>query len=101
MSGGDRTAQTTYPLVLAGVLLSASASAPRATPDTDLSAPALPAFQLAISEGRLKPGTPETKHILGKMFIDSFFSGVAAPGFDAAVSQVDAVAGWLICLRFA
>jgi hypothetical protein len=72
-------------LYYAGVLLSASASAPRAAPDTDLSAPTLPAFQLAISEGRLKPGTPETKHILGKMFLDSFFSGVAAPGFDAAV----------------
>jgi hypothetical protein len=72
-------------LYYAGVLLSASASAPRATPDTDLSAPTLPAFQLAISEGRLKPGTPETKHVLGKMFLASFFSGVAAPGFDAAV----------------
>jgi hypothetical protein len=33
----------------------------------------------------LKPGVPETRHILGKMFLASFFSGVAPPGFDAAV----------------
>jgi aminoglycoside phosphotransferase (APT) family kinase protein len=72
-------------LYYAGVLLSASAAASRATPDPDLSAPTLAAFQLAISEGLLKPGTPETKHILGKMFLAPFFSGAAAPGFDAAV----------------
>jgi aminoglycoside phosphotransferase (APT) family kinase protein len=72
-------------LYYAGVLLSASALASRATPDADLSAPTLPEFRLAIHAGRLKPGAPETKHILGKMFLASFFSGVAAPGFDAAV----------------
>jgi hypothetical protein len=27
------------------------------------------------------PGALETKHILGKMFLASFFSGVAPPGF--------------------
>jgi aminoglycoside phosphotransferase (APT) family kinase protein len=69
----------------AGVLLSASAAASRAAPDTDLSAPGLQEFQLAIHEGRLKPGAPETKHILGKMFLAAFFSGGAPPGFDAAV----------------
>ncbi|MBI3495961.1 MAG: phosphotransferase [Proteobacteria bacterium] len=72
-------------LYYAGVLLSASAAASRAIPDTDLSAPTLPELQQAIREGRLKPGAPETKHILGKMFLASFFSGVAPPGFDAAV----------------
>ena len=55
------------------------------TPDPDLSAPTPPEFRLAIREGRLQPGAPETKHILGKMFLASFFSGVAPPGFDAAV----------------
>jgi hypothetical protein len=53
--------------------------------DTDLSAPTPSEFQRAIREGRLKPGAVETKHILGKMFLASFFSGVAPPEFDAAV----------------
>ena len=72
-------------LYYAGVLLSASAAASRAAPDADLSASGLQEFQLAIHEGRLKPGAPETKHILGKMFLAAFLSGVAPPGFDAAV----------------
>jgi aminoglycoside phosphotransferase (APT) family kinase protein len=72
-------------LYYAGVLFSASAAASRATPDTNLSAPTLPQFQHAIREGHLKPGTPETKHVLGKMFLISFFSGVTPPGFAAAV----------------
>ncbi len=42
-------------------------------------------FQQAIRAGRLKPGAPETKHILGKMFLASFMSGVDTPRFDAAV----------------
>ena len=72
-------------LYYAGVLLSASATAPRATPDSDLAAPTPAEFQQEIIEGRIKPGTPSIKHILGKMFLASFFSGVATPGFDAAV----------------
>ena len=72
-------------LYYAGVLLSASALAPRAMPDTDLLAPTVREFERAIREGRLKPGAPETKHVLGKMFLSSFFSGVAPPGLDAAV----------------
>jgi aminoglycoside phosphotransferase (APT) family kinase protein len=72
-------------LYYAGVFLSASAAASRGTPDDDLSAPTPREFQLAIQEGRLKPGATETKHVLGKMFLASFFSGVAPPGFDAAV----------------
>jgi aminoglycoside phosphotransferase (APT) family kinase protein len=72
-------------LYYAGVLLSASAAAGRARPDTDLSAPTVPGFEQAIREARLEPGAPETKHILGKMLLASFFSGVAPPGFDAAV----------------
>ncbi len=43
---------------------------------------------LADAFGRaLTPGAPETKHILGKMFLMSFLSGVAPPGFDDAVQQ--------------
>jgi hypothetical protein len=72
-------------LYYAGVLLSASAAASWVTGATDLSAPTVPEFRLAIREGRLTPGAPETKHILGKMFLASFFSGVRPPGFDAAV----------------
>ena len=72
-------------LYYAGVLLSASAAASRAAPDTDLSAPTLGEFQQATRDGRLTPGTPMTKHVLGKMYLASFLTGVAPPGFDAAV----------------
>lgn len=72
-------------LYYAGVFLSASAAASWMTSDTDLSAPSVMEFRKAISEGRFKVGAPQTKHILGKMFLASFFSGVPAPGFDAAV----------------
>jgi aminoglycoside phosphotransferase (APT) family kinase protein len=72
-------------LYYAGVLLSASAAAGRARPDTDLSAPTVPEFLQAIREARLEPRATETKHVLGKMLLASFFSGVAPPGFDAAV----------------
>jgi aminoglycoside phosphotransferase (APT) family kinase protein len=72
-------------LYYAGVFLSASAAAPHATPDDDLSAPSLPEFRRAIRDGRHKAGAPETKHILGKMFLGSFIGNAAPPGFDAAV----------------
>jgi aminoglycoside phosphotransferase (APT) family kinase protein len=72
-------------LYYAGVLLSASAAAAWAMGDTDLSAPTPAEFQQAIRDGRFKPGTPVTKHVLGKMYLASFLSGVAPPGFDAAV----------------
>jgi len=72
-------------LYYAGVLLSASAAASGALADNDLSAPALPEFRRAIRDGQLKPGTPEVKHILGKMYLASFFTGVTPPGLDAAV----------------
>jgi aminoglycoside phosphotransferase (APT) family kinase protein len=72
-------------LYYAGVLLSASAAAGWMTGDTDLSVPTVAGFQQALRAGRLTPGTPETKHILGKMFLASFLSGAATPGFDAAV----------------
>lgn len=49
--------------------------------------PSFAGFREAIQSGRLKAGAPETKHVLGKMFLASFLSGVATPGFDVAVQQ--------------
>jgi aminoglycoside phosphotransferase (APT) family kinase protein len=72
-------------LYYAGVLFSASAVASWVKDDIDLSAATVAEFRQAIGSGRLKPGTPETKHILGKMFLASFFSGVTPPELDAAV----------------
>jgi Phosphotransferase enzyme family len=72
-------------LYYAGVLLSASVASSGALADSDLSAPILPEFQRGLCDGQFKPGAPETKHILGKMYLASFFTGVAPPGLDAAV----------------
>src|SRR5882757_6260634 len=72
-------------LFYAGVMLSASAEASWVTDETDLSALTPQQFRLAIDEGRLTRGATETKHILGKMFLASFFSGVAPPALVAAV----------------
>jgi Phosphotransferase enzyme family len=72
-------------LYYAGVFLSASAAAGWTSGATDLSAPSIADFLEAIHSDRLKAGTPETKHILGKMFLASFLSGIATPGFEAAV----------------
>jgi aminoglycoside phosphotransferase (APT) family kinase protein len=72
-------------LYYAGVLLSASAAASGALADNDLSAPTIAELRRAIRDGQLEPGTPEAKHILGKMYLASFFTGVAPPGLDAAV----------------
>ena len=56
-------------LNFAGVLFSASMAASGALADSELSAPTLPEFRRAIRERQLKPGVPEVKHILGKMFL--------------------------------
>ncbi|NLS71007.1 hypothetical protein E3H11_19175 [Bradyrhizobium brasilense] len=72
-------------LYYAGVLLSASATAPRTIPDTSLAAPTLAELAEATRAGRLKAGTPAAKHVLGKMFVASFLTEVATPGFDLSV----------------
>jgi aminoglycoside phosphotransferase (APT) family kinase protein len=72
-------------LYYAGVVLSASAAASWMSGDTDLLAPTPAELQQAVRVGRLKPGAPQTKHVLGKMLLASFMSDVATPGFDAAV----------------
>ncbi|MBA2398904.1 MAG: phosphotransferase [Bradyrhizobium sp.] len=72
-------------LFYAGVMFSASAAASWAKDDTDLSAPTPEQFRLAIDEGRLKRHAVGTRHILGKMYLASFLSGVAAPKIEAVV----------------
>jgi aminoglycoside phosphotransferase (APT) family kinase protein len=67
-------------LFYTGVLFSASALSPRATPDRSLSAPTNEEFERAIRGGRLLPGTSETTHVLGKMFLNSFLTGAMPPG---------------------
>jgi len=72
-------------LYYAGVFLSASAAASWTKASTDLSAASVVEFQQSIRDGQLKAGAPETNHILGKMFLASFMSGDATPGFGFAV----------------
>jgi hypothetical protein len=74
-------------LYYAGVFLSGSAAAEwRTAPESDVTAPSVAQFHQAICSRQLIPGTPETKHILGKMFLSSFLSGALPPGFDAATA---------------
>jgi aminoglycoside phosphotransferase (APT) family kinase protein len=68
-------------LYFAGVLLSASATAPRSAPDADLSAPHLSDFESAVRAGRIVRST-ETAHIMGKMYLASFLSGEPVPPLD-------------------
>jgi thiamine kinase-like enzyme len=72
-------------LYFAGVFLSASADARGAAGETDLSAPGLSEFRQAVRTGRLLAGKPETKHVLGKMYLAAFLDGTMPPGFEAAV----------------
>jgi aminoglycoside phosphotransferase (APT) family kinase protein len=73
-------------LYYAGVFLSGSAaSRTRATPDTDLSAPTLEQFKKSVRDGALSDNPPDTIHTLGKMYLASFLSGDAVPGFGAAI----------------
>ncbi len=67
-------------LYYAGVLLSASAAASRVTAGQKSLGSNSAEFQLAIREGRLKPGAPDTKHILGKMFLAVILLRRCAPG---------------------
>ncbi|WP_375789443.1 phosphotransferase [Bradyrhizobium sp. Pha-3] len=72
-------------LYYVGVLFSASATAPRAAPDTSLAAPTLTELAAAARAGRVRIDTPAAKHVLGKMFLASFLADVATPGFDLSV----------------
>ena len=46
-----------------------------------MSAPTPAEFESAVRAGRLTTGTPHFKHVLGKMFVVSFLSGVPTPQF--------------------
>jgi aminoglycoside phosphotransferase (APT) family kinase protein len=72
-------------LYYAGVLLSASAKASGPLGDRDLSALTVAAFRQVIRNGGIRPGSPEAKHTLGKMYLASFLTGDVPPGLDAAV----------------
>jgi predicted Ser/Thr protein kinase len=72
-------------LYYAGVMLSASARAPRAAPDESLAAPTLAELELALSTGRVTYGTHAHHHIVGKMFVASFLTGCATPAFIVGV----------------
>jgi len=72
-------------LFYAGVMLSASATTPRAAPDTDIAAPTLAEFEHAVRYGRLKRGTPAFYHVCGKMLLAGFLSDTLGPGFDLSV----------------
>lgn len=67
-------------LFYAGVLFSASASAPQARPDGDLSALTADEFERRIRSRSLLPETAPTSHALGKMYLASFMSGAVPPG---------------------
>jgi len=67
-------------LYYAGVLLSASATMPRAEPDADLAAPACDAFLRDVREASR---TPQAVHTLGKIYLAAFLSGAAVPPLDS------------------
>ena len=73
-------------LYYAGVQFSAVASGSRLAPDTNLAAPTLAEFQQALRDGRLAPDAPETRHVLGKMYLVAFFSGAKPPGLPPPIS---------------
>ena len=77
-------------LYYAGVLLSASAAALGRLAESDLSAPTPEEFRRAIGAGEIKPGAPETKHMLGKMYLAAFLTG-DTPLTDAAGIEPPAV----------
>jgi hypothetical protein len=84
----DDTVRARLPLVRAltrlyytGVFLSAAAAALGPVGETSLSAPAIPAFQRAIRDGDLDPDAPQTKLIMGKMYLEAFLKGDPPPGF--------------------
>ena len=73
-------------LYYAGVFLSGSAAARGgAAAEADLSVLTVAEFAQRSREGQLKLGTPETWHVLGKMYLASFLSGETVPGFGAVI----------------
>jgi hypothetical protein len=76
-------------LYFAGVFLSASAaSQTRTAPDTDLSIPAVEAFNRSARDGALSANPSEKMHTLGKMYLASFLSGDTVPAFGASTQSI-------------
>jgi aminoglycoside phosphotransferase (APT) family kinase protein len=67
-------------LYYAGVFLSAAAAALGPVGETALSGPSVAAFRRGVREGSLDPSLPETKLILGKLYVRAFLTGCAPPG---------------------
>lgn len=70
----------------AGLVLGLAAAAPRPAPDPDLTPLTQAELGAAVAQGRLKLGTPEAMHALGKMFLAAFLEAVQAPGVDDALA---------------
>lgn len=70
-------------LYYAGVLLCASHASLGAIEDRDVTAPNADAFERAVQLGGLNLDAPETKHLMGKLFLASFMTGAAPPRLGA------------------
>lgn len=72
-------------LYYAGVCFSAAATALRESPDVDLTALTVAAYEQAYcADPIVNQRTPARWHALGKMFVASFLSGCATPNFEPA-----------------
>jgi Ser/Thr protein kinase RdoA (MazF antagonist) len=69
-------------LYYAGVLLSAAAALPHDAPDRDLAAPSTDDFIAMVRARSLTSHTPQTVHLLGKIYLASFLSGARVPPLD-------------------
>jgi len=58
------------------------------TPDAGLAAFTPASFRMAVADGRLKSGTPETAHAFAMMSLAAFIDGVTQPGFDDLLKLV-------------
>lgn len=72
----------------AGLLLTFSARVRYAEPETDLTALTPAEFAGAVAKGQLKPASPEAMWAMGKMCLAGFSAGLAAPGFEEALTLV-------------
>jgi hypothetical protein len=72
-------------LFYAGVCFSAAATAPRESPDLDLTALTVAAYEQGYgADPNMTRRTSARWHALGKMFIASFLTGCATPNFEPA-----------------
>jgi hypothetical protein len=72
-------------LFYAGVCFSAAATAPRQSPDVDLTALSVAAYEQAFRGEHVNLPTPARWHALGKMFVASFLTGCATPNFGPVI----------------